>query len=159
PAADGTVQVAGLTVDGTLVGDTSATIAWESHKLTVSTARVLGFGGEATASGDVVLQPPFKYDATLHWSSLDSRQLTHLDAYGIRPLAAGGQAALAGTFEPLAVRADASGAFAPASGAGVDWHGHASYGAGAGEGEVDLAQTRANTLHARLAVAADGALS
>jgi len=159
PAAAGKVQVANLIADGEPIGDVSASAEWNLHTLTLSSARLDGFGGSADARGTLALAAPFAWEAELDWSSLDGRQLAHLTAPAIKPFAASGQATLSGTLEPLAVRGEGDGTVrATAGGEPVGWRGGGYYGAGAGAGEIDATQARVNTVRARVDVSAGGAL-
>jgi autotransporter translocation and assembly factor TamB len=153
------VRVADFTAAGESVGDVSATAEWNLHTLTVSSARLAGFGGDAEASGTLGMQAPFPYRAETRWTALDLQRLAHLGPQVIKPSATSGQATLSGTLEPVVVFAEGGGSLAAAQGGdAIEWHGQGRYRDGAGDGEVEATQTPANRVHASVGVGAGGAL-
>ena len=160
PAAAGTLRVANFTANGESVGDVSASAEWNLHTLTVSSARLAGFGGDVEASGNLAMEAPFTYRATLSWRDLDLQRLARVGPQAIKPSAASGQATLSGTLEPLVVVADGGGSVvAVHGGAALEWHGQGRYRDGAGAGEIEATQTPANTVRAQIGVGAGGALT
>ena len=159
PAAAGTVRVADFAVDGEHLGDVSATAEWNLRTLSVSAARLDGFGGITEASGELAMSAPHVYRTRVTWTSLDGRRLARLDAQAIKPFAANGRAELSGTLDPPVVRAEGGGTFTAAQGGdAIEWQGQGSYRAGAGTGEITATQARTNTLQAHLDVGPRGAL-
>ncbi len=160
PAAAGTVRVADFTVDGERLGDVGATAEWNVHTLSVSSARLDGFGGATEASGELAMAAPYAYSARVSWAALDGGQLARPSPQALKPFAADGRAELSGTLEPPAIRAEGGGMFTAAQGGEpIEWRGRGSYRAGAGAGEIDVTQARTNTLRAHLDIGPRGALS
>jgi autotransporter translocation and assembly factor TamB len=160
PAVAGSVRVPDFTVDGEPLGTVSATADWNVRRLRVETARLEEGGGTAEASGELQMETPFRFDATLGWASVDLPRLLRLPPQTVKPSTAEGQAALTGTLEPLVVSADGSGRFIAAQGGDpLDWRGQGSYRDGGGAGEIEAGQAGTNALRASLGVGPGGALS
>jgi hypothetical protein len=160
PTAAGDVRVAALAIDGERVGDVDATMRWDPQKLTVSSARLQDGRNEVDLRGELEMQTPFAYQASVRWTAVDAQRLARLPERAVKPFAASGEAELTGALEPLALRAAGGGRFTAAQGGeAIEWQGTGSYRDGAGGGSFEARQATANTLRADFDIAAHGVLN